>query len=155
MNCPEDVIKSDERTSLKDQNIYFSVEEYKRFVSNLKIKKDQEILKNKATRGAAILEQRKRKIHLQEKNNCDVLSIKEEPGISNSGDLEQNNDGNLNYINTSSDQSNQQRVKFVIETEGDIDKITKDFLSSLGENSSNFNMKVRIGNFKFEICNDS
>ena len=155
MNCPEDEIKSDERTTLKDQNIYFSVEEYKRFVSNLKKKKDQEILKKKATRGAAILEQRKRKIHLQANKICDVLSIKEEPGLSNSGDQEKNNDENLNFSNSSSDQTNQQRVKFEIETEGDIDKITKDFLSSLGENSSNFNMKVRIGNFKFEICNDS
>ena len=60
-----------------------------------------------------------------------------------------------NNENVPSNKQSSQKVKFVIETDGNIDKITKDFLDSLGENSNDFNMKVKVGSFKFEISNDS
>ena len=57
-------------------------------------------------------------------------------------------------VNDTEPNPTREKVKFEIETEGNIDKITKDFLHSLGENSSSFKMNVKIGLFKFEISND-
>lgn len=157
MNSPEGFIESNEETGLDQQNIYSSIEEYKQFLADQKA--EQEELKKKAERGAAILEQRRRKNFLKEiqKNKvCDCLCIKEEPEDPNSCDKENQqkiNDGNLCTRN--SGQVNDRKVTFVIETNGNIEKMTKDFLSSLGENSSSFKMKVNVGNFKIEIGNDS
>lgn len=47
------------------------------------------------------------------------------------------------------------KMELTIETDGDIQRITKDIISSIGGNSANFKMKIKIGQFKFEVSNDT
>lgn len=104
-----------------------------------------------------------RRLQKEGKDKVDC-AIKKEPLLSY--DQIEYHDENINSENTNSENitgvnindtepnPSCEKVKFVIETEGNIDKITKDFLHSLGENSSSFKMNVKIGLFKFEISND-
>ena len=103
-----------------------------------------------------ILQLRRQQKEGKDKVDC---AIKKEPLLS--CDQIEYHDENINSENITGENINdtepnptREKVKFEIETEGNIDKITKDFLHSLGENSSSFKMNVKIGLFKFEISND-